>query len=122
MKRVGVLTMVLCCVATAAFAQNSVYGVRGLGFPGRPWSVRARALGGGWGMFDNFSTVNPAATAGFTVLSVNAVYGWTVRSYSIDTTSVSGLRETRFPNAVLGGNLGRSPFSFAVRRSQHRSL
>ena len=117
-----------CAVAllapSAAFGQNSVYGVRGIGFPGHPTSVRSRSLAGGWSMFDNFSSVNPATTASFANLSVSAIYGTTVRNYSIDTTSVSGLVETRFPHAILGGNLPGTPLSvsFSISTYAERSF
>ena len=116
-----------CAVAllapSASFGQNSVYGVRGIGFPGHPTSVRARSLGGGWSMFDNFSSVNPATTASFATLSVSSIYGTTVRNYSIDTTAVSGLVETRFPHAILGGNLPGTPLSvsFSISTYAERS-
>ncbi len=117
------LSAVVCafvlCLPSSVTAQNSVYGIRGLGFPGQPISVRSRALGGGWAMFDNFSSVNPATTASFASLSVSAMYGTTVRNYSIDTTSVAGLVETRFPHTMLGGNIGGTPFSFAASLSTY---
>jgi len=120
MARLPILVLAgLIGLAPALIAQNSIYGVRGIGFPGQPFSVRARALGGGWAPFDQFSPQNPAATASFTALSVSASYGLTTRNYSIDTTSVSGLVENRFPVAILGGNMGRTPLSFSISFSTY---
>ena len=100
-------------------AQNSVHGVRGIGFPGRPLSVRARALGGAWGVFDRTSAINPASVAGLTALTASGTYGATLRRYDIGATSVSGLVETRFPHGYLGGSVGRSRMSFAMSLSTY---
>lgn len=103
-------------VASAAplWAQNSVYGVRGIGFPERPISVRARAMGGGFAMFDALSPLNPATAANFRVLAASVSAGTTFRRYTADGTEVSGLRETRFPGGMVGGGVGNGPVSFAV--------
>lgn len=97
-------------------AQNSVYAVRGIGFPGRPLSARARALGGGPAVFDPVSAVNPAAATAFSRLTVIAVSGTEYRTYKIGDTRVEGLRATRFPLALIGGAITRRvhyAFSFA---------
>jgi len=106
-------------VAGPLAAQNSIYGVRGIGFPTRPWSVHTRALGGSWGIFDPLSAVNPAAVAGLTALTVSASYGSTFRSYRASNTNVSGLRENRFPHGLIGGGVGRSRVSFALSYSTY---
>ena len=118
--RLVVVLIAAAIVAPAtASAQNSIFGIRGTGFPGRQVSARARALGDAWGPFDRTSTVNPATIATFTSLGVSATGGTTRRRYSIDETDVSGLVETRFPHAVLGGRVGGLPVSFAVSFSTY---
>lgn len=98
----------------ALSAQNSVYGVQGIGFPGRPISVYARALGGGSAAFDPGSGLNPATAAGYTDVAASLSMGTTFRSYTAGDSSVSGLNETRFPFAIVGSSLGRTPFSLAL--------
>jgi hypothetical protein len=119
--RISILASValLVLVPCSGWAQNSVYGIRGIGFPGRPLSVRARALGGAWGLFDRASSLNPATVAGLTLLTAGASYGATLRRYDIGETAVSGLVETRFPHTMLGGGVGRSRVSFAVSFSTY---
>lgn len=99
---------------TALGAQNSVYGVQGIGFPGRPIGVRARALAGGNAVFDPGSALNPAAVAGFTRIIASMSIGTTLRSYSAGDTTVGGLRETRFPFGMLGTPLGATRFAVAL--------
>ena len=117
----GRLVVVLAGILTAGgpaalAAQNSVYAVRGIGFPGRPLSARARALGGGPAVFDPVSAVNPAAATAFSRLTVIAMSGTEYREYEIGGTGVEGLRATRFPLALIGGAITRRvhyAFSFA---------
>ncbi len=94
--------------------QNSVYGIQGIGFPGRPLSIRSRALGGGNAVFDPASAFNPAAVAGYTRLIASLGLGTTLRSYTVGDTSVSGLTETRFPIGMVGTPIGGSPLRLGV--------
>jgi hypothetical protein len=94
--------------------QNSVYGIQGIGFPGRPLSVRSRSLGGGNAVFDPASALNPAAVAGYTRLIASSALGTTFRNYTVADTSVGGLRETRFPIGMVGTPIGGTPFKVAV--------
>lgn len=95
-------------------AQNSVYGVQGIGFPGRSIGVRSRALGGGNAVFDPGSGLNPAAVAGFTAVAASLSMGTTFRSYTAGDSTVSGLQETRFPFVIVGSSLGATRFAFAL--------
>lgn len=104
----------LLLVPVRAAAQNSVFSVAGIGFPGRFLSTRGRALGGGVGLFDKTSSLNPAAAGGFSRLIAGVATQATTRSYDINGTRVEGLRDTRFPDAVVGGPVGRTGFRFAV--------
>lgn len=113
--RVAILALLLA--PAAAEAQNSIHSILGIGFPGRAHSPRARALGGGWSVLDRTSAVNPATVAEITALSVNTSFATTFREYTALGTRATGLRETRFPFAMVGGGVGRLPLSFAVSYS-----
>ncbi len=114
MLRPLAITALLLLATTPLSAQNSVFGIAGLGFPGRSLGARARALGGGVSSFDRESGVNPAAAgafrtvgAGFSVLSSN-------RDYEALGSQISSLKDTRFPSAVVGSNIGGGRFSFSI--------
>ena len=53
--------LTLVVAAVPAEAQSSIFGIRGPGFPGRPLSTRAIGAGGGLGLFDAESQLNPAS-------------------------------------------------------------
>lgn len=102
-----------------AAAQTSIFGIRGLGYPGRELNSRARALGGGIVAFEAGVPVNPAAIAGFSSIAVQVGAETDLRSYQIGAASVDGLSSTRFPLAMLAGRIGSSPLSFAVSYAQY---
>ncbi len=114
MRRVAAVLALTVLAPGALEGQNSVYGIRGVGFPSRAVSLRARSMGGGWAVFDHGSAVNPATAAHYVALAASGYSGTTLRKYTANATDVSGLRETRFPFAVVGGGMGRLPFSFAI--------
>lgn len=112
--------LTLCVLAPApTMAQNSIFGVHGIGFPGRPISARARALGGGAAEFDVRSAVNPAAIAGLGPLVVTASSGTSLRSFTALGTVVDGLSETRFPFALIGTRVRGAPLSIALSYSSY---
>lgn len=124
-RRAAVLlgTVIALAVPSAAVAQGSVYGVRGIGFPSRPLSARSRALGGGPAVFDRASPVNPAAAAGFPQLTAIAVSSTEYRGYEVDGTRVDGIRSTRFPMGLIGGRIGsRLGFSISFANYIERSF
>lgn len=106
--------VVLILAATSLSAQNSIYGLAGLGFPGRSLGARARALGGGVALFDRESGVNPASTGAFRFLGAGFSVLSSSRNYEALGNRVDNLTDTRFPSAVVGSNIGRGPFSFSV--------
>jgi len=114
----GALLLLAVAVGDVA-AQTSIYGVRGLGFPGREASSRERALGSGFLALDPGSPVNPAAVAGFGSVTVQIMAETNLRSYSVDTVDVDGLSSTRFPLALLGGRVGSTPLSFGLSFAQY---
>lgn len=108
------LGLLIVLSPSALGAQNSIFGIRGIGFPGRVGGVRSIALGGGSEIFDRASVLNPAMAASFGQVTVGAVSGTTFRNYTAAGTDASGLQETRFPLIFLGGGFGRSSFSYQV--------
>jgi hypothetical protein len=117
--RTLVAMVLLFGAGSEAAAQTSIYGLRGLGYPGRFANSRARALGGSLAAIDGGSPVNPGAVAGFARISV-AIMGETdVRDYAVGAVAATGLSATRFPLVMVGGPVGRSRMSFAVSYSQY---
>ncbi len=114
MKPLIFLGLLIVLSPSALGAQNSIFGIRGIGFPGRAGGVRSIALGGGSEVFDRASVLNPALAVSFGQVTVGAVSGTTFRNYTAAGTDASGLQETRFPLIFLGGGFGRSSFSYQV--------
>lgn len=113
--RLVLLSAVVAALTPGALAaQNSVFGVRGVGFPVRPLSARARALAGSDGLFDRLSAVNPALAAMHPQVTAAANMSTDLRRYDAFGTAVDGLQETRFPLGIVGGPLGRLPLGYAV--------
>lgn len=83
-------------------AQSSMFGVRGLGLPGRPLTPRTRATGGAFALFDPESDWNPAAIATQTAVTAGFVLAPTRRRWEGPAGNAS-LRETRFPLMYVGG-------------------
>jgi hypothetical protein len=85
-----------------AGAQDSQFGVRGLGTPGRWESVRARTTGGAFAAFDAASALADAALADVRALMVTAIGASSYRS----VTSPGGhanLQNGRFPLFTVAG-------------------
>lgn len=113
------VALLLAPGAEEATAQTSIYGIRGLGYPGRAATSRERGLASGFTVLDPESPINPAAVAGFGAITVQIMAETNFRSYTVDTVRVDGLSSTRFPLAQLGGRITTSPLSFAVSFSQY---
>jgi len=88
--------ILLVLLAPDARAQDSMFGIRGLGFLGRPVSARSAGMGGGAAMFDGTSAVGPASLAAFHGLAGWAVAAGSDHSFNAGTGEVS-LRAMRFP-------------------------
>ncbi len=120
MRRLLVTVLSVLLVGTGDLAaQVSVYGIRGLGFPGRALNARTRALGGGLSVLDPGSLINPAAVAGYRAITAQMVAESDFRSYSVDTVHAGGLSSTRFPLGQFSGAVGNTPFSFALGYAQY---
>lgn len=114
MTRATLLTLCFLVCPLSLQAQNSIFGTRGIGFPGRSGGARAISLGGGADMFDRGTVLNPALAGLFGQVTVGASTGTTFRSLSVADVDASGLTETRFPLIYLGGGIGQSAFSYQV--------
>ncbi|MFI5207327.1 MAG: hypothetical protein ACHQX4_04830 [Gemmatimonadales bacterium] len=95
--RTVLLTLVLAAAASGrAHAQGSIFGLRGLGWLGRPVSARSAGTGGALDLLDPEMSDNPAALARF-----RSVAGWSVAAPTSGTfTGPSGsadLATVRFP-------------------------
>lgn len=116
----GIVALVGLSAPGVARAQNSVYGIAGLGFPGEPLSVPARALAGGLAAVDPYSALNPAAVSNVGNLVAVFTGGTTLRRYTASgDTAIGGLRETRFPYGMFGGRITGTPVSFALNFSTY---
>src|SRR6266508_2910656 len=87
-------------------AQDSQFGIRGLGTPGRWEGVRARSTGGAWAPFDAFSALTEAPLSDVRRLSAGVTTGTSWRSLEIGGTNTA-LRASRFPALVIAGPLSR---------------
>jgi hypothetical protein len=108
MTRASAVLAALAAVAVTvpARAQDSQFGMRGLGTPGRFESVRARSTGGAFGPFDAFSPLLEASLADVPRVSASITTGTSWRT--VDFGSETGsLRASRFPAFVLGGPIAR---------------
>jgi hypothetical protein len=87
-------------------AQDSQFGIRGLGTPGKWESVRARTTGGAFAPFDAFSPLTDAVLADVRRMSASVTGGTSWRSIDASGTQ-SSLRGTRFPALVIAGPVRR---------------
>ncbi len=94
-------------------AQSSMFGVRGLGLPGRPLTPRSRGTGGSFGLFDGESDVNPAAMANLRSVSAGFVGAPTWRKWQSPAGDAT-LRETRFPLLFVGGPVPGSRLGLGI--------
>lgn len=100
---VGVAAVLLTAVPPVRLsAQDSQFGIRGLGTPGRWESARARGSAGAFAPFDAMSPLMEAAVADLNRLTATAAGGPSYRDAQIAGTTTP-LRETRFPLMVVGG-------------------
>jgi hypothetical protein len=86
-------------------AQDSQFGIRGLGVPGRWESVRARTTGGAFAAFDAESPLVDAA-----LVDAGRITASTLGATSFRTVDLGGahsaLKTTRFPMTSLAGPIG----------------
>jgi hypothetical protein len=107
------LLLLVLAAPCGLLAQSSMFGVRGLGLPGRPLTPRARATGGSFGLFDPQSDLNPAALVGQATVTAGFVLSPSWRHWETPAGS-EGLRETRFPLIFVGGPIPGSRVALGV--------
>ena len=93
----------LCQPPNRLTAQDSQFGIQGLGTPGKQESVRARSAGGAFAAFDAFSPLMDAALADVRRLSAGMTNGTTWRDVPAPDSTETTLRTTRFPALVIAG-------------------
>ncbi|MGH7569798.1 MAG: hypothetical protein ACREL9_12675 [Gemmatimonadales bacterium] len=104
---VAVAGFLLTASATLRLAaQDSQFGILGLGTPGRAESVRARSTGGAFAAFDPLTPLVDAALAELPQLSAGAVLAATYRRVEVDTSTTT-LRTSRFPAVTVAGPVFR---------------
>lgn len=94
--------LLLLALPASAAAQSSLFGVRGLGQPGRPLMPRAIGTGGSFALFDGESDFNPAAIANLRQVAAGFVLAPNWRHWEVPAGTAS-LRGTRFPLFSVGG-------------------
>ncbi len=100
------ITAICAAVVQPARAQDSQFGIRGLGTPGRWESVRARTTGGAFGPFDPMSPLTEAALVDAGRLTATAMEGTSYRRVDVAGSSTA-LRASRFPLMGLAGAVTR---------------
>ena len=110
----------LVAAARPVAAQSSIFGVRGLGNPGRALSPRAWAMGGSTGLLDAESGMNPASLG--ELRTMTALYLIAPQWRSATTTAgSSSLTDTQFPYFLLGGRVATSPVALSIGFSNYTS-
>jgi len=118
--RRALLLSLLVAAPAAGSAQSSQFGVRGLGMPGRPLSVRAFSTGGSFGMFDPETALDPAALGRLSTMTAGFASLQDFRHVENPAGSQS-LRETRFPHVSVGGPIRSYPAAVGVSFSNYTS-
>jgi hypothetical protein len=100
---VALATLLTVWPAGRLAAQDSQFGIQGLGTPGKQESVRARSAGGAFAPFDAFSPLIDAALADVRRLSAGMTNGTSWRDVPAPDSTETTLRTTRFPALVIAG-------------------
>jgi hypothetical protein len=106
---VALVTLVMMTVRPSGrlAAQDSQFGIRGLGTPGKWESVRARSTGGAFAPFDAFSPLLDASLADVRRTSASIAGGTSWRTVDPAGGTSATLRGTRFPALVIAGPVSR---------------
>ncbi len=103
--RTTALVCLALLVAGHLAAQDSQFGIKGLGTPGKWESVRARTTGGAFAPFDPFSPLTDAALTDARRMSASVSGGTSWRTLEPVGAAQASLRGTRFPALVIAGPL-----------------
>ena len=111
MTRARLLTLLACALVAGrtARAQDSEFGIRGLGTPGRWESGRARTGGGAFAAFDPASTLTEAALADIGSVTASVAEAATFRHVEAPGVG-TWLRSTRYPLLTVGGPVSSGLF------------
>ncbi len=101
----GLILVAALVAARPAAAQDSMFGIRGLGFLGRPVSARSAGMAGGESIFDGSSAVSPASLAAWHGLAGWAVGAQSQHSFNPGTGQVA-LSSMRFPTFGFATTVG----------------
>jgi hypothetical protein len=97
-----------------------MFGVRGLGFPGRAVAVRSIGSGGAFGLFDPESSQNPAAIS--SVATLTSVFTVTQGFRQVENPAGSAsVRDNRFPQLMIAGPVQRFPAALGLSLSNYTS-
>jgi hypothetical protein len=99
----------LAAAPVPARAQDSQFGIAGLGTPGRWESAASRAGAGAFAAFDPASALSEAALVEIRTLAASTGWGASYRHVEAPGTS-TWLRGTRYPLFTVGGPLARHMF------------
>lgn len=115
MRPLGPLLLALAA-ASPLRSQSSQFGVRGLGIPLRPISVRATGTGGSLGLFDAESSLNPASFGSLINVQANfqTVQNW---RRSVSPTGTATGQDNRYPGISIAGPIGGTRLNAAVSMS-----
>lgn len=111
--RLAWLALGLLALPATLAAQASIFGVRGPGFPGRPYSAAAIGTGGSIGLFDPQSQLSPASLA--TLRTGTATFTLLADYRSVETPAgTATTRGYRFPNTYITAPIRRGQYAFGV--------
>ncbi len=113
--RFGTIALLLATAGPLA-AQSSQFGVRGLGLPMRPISVRSTGTGGAFGLFDSESSFNPASIGlvSFTTASFQTLQSW---RRSVSPAGTATAQDNRYPGIFVAGPIGGTPLAISLSSS-----
>jgi hypothetical protein len=118
MRRPVLLAALVLAANAPLSGQSSLFGVRGLGHPGRPQSVASLGTAGANESFDGRSAGNPASIGllNATVLGFTSSLAWRSTSTAAGDGST---REHRFPHFLVGGPIPGTRLAGAVSFSNY---
>jgi hypothetical protein len=106
MRALALVVLILVVAGGRLAAQDSQFGIQGLGTPGKQESVRSRSAGGAFAAFDASSPLIDANLADIRRLSGSITGATSWRDVPADSGQVT-LRGTRFPALVIAGPILR---------------
>lgn len=116
MRRAPLIAMLLIGGPSFGAAQDSQFGIQGLGTPARWESVSARTTGGALAPFDAGSPLSDAPLGELTSLTSFAGVMTSFRKFNL-AGEEAALRSTRFPSFTVAGPIG--PFIVAAGFSEY---